>query len=417
MRQPDSLTISAPRGRSRVAFGIAVLSALLLAGCTIEVGPPPESDPPLVPESAKAPPPPPQPTEPQAWSRDLDLESGPTTIDRRQLAEGLVASDSQGQYSEQRLTFQSAFEEQETMSEAERLRQRALERAKAAGLPPPPEVSAAPVAAVSAQSLDEAGEATPATRQSRLPPPPKFPPLPSESAAAEASTAGEAPAGEGPTGTGDATEMAADDPALAAGTALPETQGTAPQQPSAQRQSRLPPPPKFPPLPAQNVAPETAAGPGDLAPEAASEPALVSGTQLASKEGGGAAAQAEPGAPGETAKADPTQVAAAPGGPPAEAGQAEAASFAAAWDAPRGTILVQVAAVTDAAKVGTEWQRLQASFPEVLQPLRLVVEPAMLGERAAFYRVQAGGFASEAGAGVACDTLISAGQSCFVVVR
>jgi hypothetical protein len=73
--------------------------------------------------------------------------------------------------------------------------------------------------------------------------------------------------------------------------------------------------------------------------------------------------------------------------------------------------------VTDAAKVATEWQRLQASFPEVLQPLRLVVEPAMLGERAAFYRVQAGGFGSEAGAAGACDALISAGQACFVVVR
>jgi hypothetical protein len=386
MLQPDSLTISGRTRRSRVACGIAALAALLLSGCTIEVGPPPESDPPLVPESAKAPPPPPQPTEPQAWSRDLDLKSGPTTIDRRQLAEGLVASDSQGQYSEQRLTFQSAFEEEATMTEAERLRERARQRAEAAGLPPPPEVSTAPVAEVSAQSLDEAGEATPPKRQSRLPPPPKFPPLPSETAAAEAA-----------------------DPALAAGTVPPGTEGAASQQPWEQRQSRLPPPPKFPPLPAQNSAPETAAGPGDLIPETDPAPGATPGTQLASTEGGGAAMQADQSATAEPAAAQPSEIA---------AGQASASGFAAAaWDAPSGTILVQVAAVTDAAKVATEWQRLQASFPEVLQPLRLVVEPAMLGERAAFYRVQAGGFGSEAGAAGACDALISAGQACLVVVR
>ncbi len=413
MRQADSLTISARRRRSRGAAGVALLAALALAGCTIEVGPPPESDPPLVPESAKAPPPPPQPTEPQAWSRDLDLDSGPTTIDRRQLAEGLVASDAQGQYSEQRLTFQSAFEEEKAMSEAELMRQRARERAEAAGLPPPPEVSTAPVAEVSAQSLDSPGEATPAKRQSRLPPPPKFPPLPSETAAVAAESTGEGPAGEGPSadgavsgpaaGNGEATEVAA------AGTEMPETASGASQQPWEARQSRLPPPPKFPPLPSENTAaeaaPQTEAGVVEQVPDAAPQ------AQLAAVEDGGPAPQAAEPVVGEA-------VAAAPAAPPADPEQAEAAGFAAAaWDAPSGTILVQVSAVPDAAKVAGEWQRLQERFPEVLQPLRLVVEQATLGERTAFYRVQAGGFVSEAGAAAACQKLISGGQSCFVMVR
>src|SRR3546814_1046736 len=54
----------------------------------LEVGPPPQSDPPLVPESAKAPPSPAQPSEPQAWSRDLDLDSAPVGADREQMVEG-----------------------------------------------------------------------------------------------------------------------------------------------------------------------------------------------------------------------------------------------------------------------------------------------------------------------------------------
>lgn len=399
MGQADSLTISARTRVLRAARGVAVLAALALAGCTIEVGPPPESDPPLVPEAAKAPPPPPQPTEPQAWSRDLDLDSDPTAIDRRQLAEGLVASDAQGRYSEQRLTFQSAFEEEEKISEAERLRQKARERAEAAGLPPPPQVSAAPVAEVSAQSLDQPGEATAPQRQSRLPPPPKFPPPPAETATAGAPS------------DADETEMAAADPAMAAGTAAPETAGAPPQQPWEQRQSRLPPPPKLPSLPQEkqeNMAPETSAEPSEgPAPDAA-----AGSTQIASTQGGGSA-QPEAPATSEAAAETPVMASAAS----AEPAQAAASFAAAAWDAPSGTILVQVSAVPDAAKVAAEWQRLQARFPEVLQPLRLVVEQATLGERTAFYRVQAGGFGSQEGAAAACDRLISAGQSCFVMVR
>jgi hypothetical protein len=67
--------------------------------------------------------------------------------------------------------------------------------------------------------------------------------------------------------------------------------------------------------------------------------------------------------------------------------------------------------------VVNEWQRLQARYPQVLKPLRLVVDEAKLGERGVFYRVQAGAFGSEDGATAACDALISEGQACFVVVR
>ncbi|HEY9537273.1 MAG TPA: SPOR domain-containing protein, partial [Kiloniellaceae bacterium] len=88
-----------------------------------------------------------------------------------------------------------------------------------------------------------------------------------------------------------------------------------------------------------------------------------------------------------------------------------------AWDAPTGTILVQISAVADGDRVTDEWERLQARYPQVLQPLRLVVDEARLGERGVFYRVQAGAFGTQDGAAAACDDLISQGQACFVVVR
>ncbi|MEQ9606456.1 MAG: SPOR domain-containing protein, partial [Kiloniellaceae bacterium] len=140
------------------------------------------------------------------------------------------------------------------------------------------------------------------------------------------------------------------------------------------RESRLPPPPKFPPLPKQH---EAAAA--DSAPDSAPD------------------GDASGDAPGEAVQT--------------------AAFVTEAWDAPKGTILVQVSAVPDQRKVMAEWQRLQERYPQILKPLRLVVEEARLGERGVFYRVQAGGFDSHAGAAQACDALIGLGQACFVVVR
>ncbi len=313
-----------------VACVPAVLGLMLLGvtACTVEVGPPPESDPPLVPESAKAPPPPQQPTEPQAWSRDLDFEAGPARLERGELAEGLVASSGEGHYSSEHLTYESALTAERPLSEAELVLKRARERAAAAGTPVPPAASAAPVAEVSAESLPPLGE-------------------------------------------------------TAAGSAVAE------KAPAPRRPSRLPPPPKFPPLPAKAEAAEAEA---TTAPQ--QEAALP-----APEASGGEAAE-----PVSQAMADETAMSAA-------------AFSAAAWDAPAGTILVQVSAVQKEDKVVGEWQRLQARYRQVLQPLRLVVEEAKLGERGVFYRLQAGAFGTEAAASAACDALIDAGQACFVVVR
>jgi len=362
MGRGNSLTISACSGRKlslragarRARGGLAALACLLLGACTIEVGPPPESDPPLVPEAAKAPPPPPQPTEPQPWSRDIDFDSAPAATNRGELAEGLVAGDVQARYSGQRLTFESAFNPEKPPSEAELLRQRARQRAAAAGMPAPPQVTAAPVTEVEAQSLPDPGgtaDAPPPRRESRLPPPPKFPP----------------PSAEPPT-----THVAEAAPEAAEPAGQAATEPAEPE-PWAARQSRLPAPPKFP-------------------PPAASEPAQ--------------APVATP-APAETAAAEAA---------PAE--ETVAAAFAAeAWDPPAGTILVQVSAVPDGGTVTQEWERLRDRYPQVLRPLRLVVEQAKLGERGVFYRVQAGAFGTQEGAAAACDSLISQGQACFVVVR
>lgn len=367
MNRGNSLTISASSGGTfRLIRALAAVA--LLAGCTIERGPPPLADPPLVADTARTPPAPPQPSEPQAWARDLDLHSVPVAADRGQMSEGLIAGDAQAVYSGQRLTFESAFDPAaKPQSEAERMRQRARQRAAEAGLPPPPAVAAAPVAAVEAQALPAEGEAaeTPAPRQSRLPPPPEFPPLPSEAADAPSPAAQEA-----------LRETAAE----AEPEAAPEVSGQSQadvEEAWAKRQSRLPPPPKFPPL--AKAEPEPATAVGD-APEASA--ALLS------------------------AAPDDAAVAAVGTGFVAEA-----------WDAPAGTVLVQVSAVSDGGKVVQEWHRLQKLYPQVLQPLRLVVDEAKLGERGVFYRVQAGAFGSPEGAKAACDALIGQGQACFVVVR
>lgn len=295
------------------------VTTLFLAACSIEVGPPPEADPPLVSQAAKEPPAPPQPSGPQPWSRDLDFHSAPGAVDRSQMVDGLVASDAGISYSEQRLTYESAFEDARPQSEAELALQRARERAAAAGLPAPPQVAAAPVAEVSAAALP------------------------------------------------------AEDHTAAA--------------PAPRRESRLPPPPKFPPLPAD----KQAAG-GTPAAEPAAQSSDAPAAEPAKDEG--AATE------------------------PAADQQIVTAAFAAeSWDAPAGSILVQVSAITDGSRIMQEWQELQNRYPQVLKPLKLVVEEARLGERNVFYRVQAGAFGSREGAAEACDSLIDKGQPCFVVVR
>jgi hypothetical protein len=280
-----------------------------------------------VPEAAKTPPPPVQPTDPQAWSKDLDLEAGPTKIDHRKLAEGLVAENVEATYSGQRLTYESALSDERPLTEAELSLKRARERAIAAGVVPP-QVAAAPVEAVNQQALPPIG----------------------------------APAAAVP----------------------------------GQRESRLPPPPKFPAIPATQTAPVATAS--VVRPEAEPAPPVPAETSTAL-----------------LAAAEPT---AAPGpGDTIQDASVLSAFVAEAWDAPAGTILVQVSAVEAPVKVTEEWQRLQGRYPQVLKPLRLVVEEAKLGDRGVFYRVQAGAFGSKADAAAACNALVSQGQACFVVVR
>src|SRR3546814_4670556 len=114
-------------GRGRVAA--AAVAGLLRSACAVEKVPPPESVPPLVPEAAAAAPQ--QPTEPQSWSRGLDFDSVPPAMDRDSLARGLVPAEDQARYSEQRLTYESAFDPQKPPSAAELARKRAQERAAA----------------------------------------------------------------------------------------------------------------------------------------------------------------------------------------------------------------------------------------------------------------------------------------------
>jgi len=359
MSRGISLTIPARNGRRR-GLRLGVSACLLLGACTIEVSAPPEADPPLIAEADKAPPPPAQPSEPQPWSRGLDFDATPVAADRGQMTKGLVAGEAPGRYSGQRLTFESAFDPEKPPSEADLVRQRAQERAKAAGRPVPPEVTPVPVAAVESESLPPAGEAAaPQRRESRLPPPPKFPPVDAKPApAADAVAADEAPS-------------------EAAEPADPSSSVTAREQ-WAQRNSRLPPPPKFPPA--------VPAAPAEAAPQQAALPASAAVPE--------------------------------PVGDPAAAPAGKAAAFSAgAWDAPSGTILVQVSAVPDGSTVFQEWERLQMRYPQVLKPLRLVVEEAQLGGKGVFYRVQAGAFGTQPEAAEACDRLISQGQACFVVVR
>lgn len=333
-----------------------------LAACTIEMGPPPESDPPLVAESQRQPPPPPQPTEPQAWSKDLDFDAGgELSVSRQQMAEGLVAADENRAYSGERLTFESAESSERPPSEAELIRERARQRlleaqSVSAGSPAaatpaiaPPEVVAAPVTPVSAEALPE----------------------------------------QPPSGGGNG-ENTGEPLTTAAGPTVPSDQAAAP---------------------APAVVPD--------APESQKVEAVLAG------EGG------QTGLPVPAASETPQEAAASPAASlaPAEKltgdgsapegleDQQVAALSLEPWDAPEGTILVQVSAIQDRQQIAAEWERLKRGYPAVFAPLRLVVDEAKLGDRGVFFRVQAGGFSNANQAEAACSTLTDQGQSCFVVER
>ncbi|NIA67201.1 hypothetical protein HBA54_01190 [Pelagibius litoralis] len=330
--------------RRAFVLPVWVLGLMALSACTIEMGPPPESDPPLVTERERPPPPPAQPTEPQAWSKDLDFEGGELSIRRGGLAEGLVAAEESRTYSAERLTFESAASSERPPTEAELVRERArkrLEEAQArqpagpAAQPviAPPEVVAAPVESVSAEALPE-----------------QSPDVLQSSASDTGPETGQQPAGE--------SSMVAE----------------------------------VAPLPAQQA-------------DVTADDHVVAQDKGASK---GQAA-------GQTQLASTAPLVKLPQGEPPSEELAD--TLLESWDAPDGTILVQVSAIRDKLQIAGEWERLKSGYPEILGPLRLVVEEAKVGERGVFFRVQAGGFASQDQAEAACVVLTDQGQSCFVLER
>lgn len=333
-----------------MAATASVVAAAGLSACTIEVGPPPESDPPLVAEQHKRPPPPPQPTEPQAWSRDINFEGGEQRVQRDQMAEGLVGEAEARGYSGERLTYESALSGERPPTKAELMRERAHQRlleaqggANGAAAVPPPQIAAAPVAAVSTESLPvQDGEGEEKAGQGQTPP---------------------------VTATADAAEPPSEDPV----SVLSEDPTASDADPDA----------------GPTAAP---AGAGENQTLAGAQPTVADLKRAdlsASAAGSGASVTAE-------------QRSALPLEP---------------WDAPSGTILVQVSAIQDKGKLAGEWQRLKADYPTVLGPLRLVVEEAKLGDKGVFFRVQAGGFESQEQAEEVCTVLTGQGQACFVVER
>ncbi|WP_420348407.1 SPOR domain-containing protein [Pelagibius sp.] len=362
------------------------LALALLAGCTIEMGPPPDSDPPLVSEAQQGPPPPAQPTEPQAWSRDLDFDGGERRFERGELAEGLVAEDQPRTYSAERLTFESAQSTERPPTEAELIRERARQRlleargqVGTAAPIAPPSVAAAPVETVSAEALP--------------------------------------PQGAGPAGDGSAQAAAV------AETVTQQESGSAAG--SGRQRPSLPPPPVMPaqaPPAEQPVPQEPPTQVAAVEPRADSPQARQQQDQQQEVGAEGTRPEGEA-APGPQTKLSATEATESAPRTPAPAAQAAMRDNPAAdqptayWDAPKGTILVQISAIQDQNKVAGEWDRLKRGYPEVLGPLRLVVEEAKLGDRGVFFRVQAGGFASETQAENACTLLTERGQPCFVVER
>lgn len=363
------------RCRSALMPLLAIMAGSIgLTACTIEMGPPPESDPPLVAESQRPPPPPPQPTEPQAWSKDLDFDAGgELSVSRQQMAEGLVAADEGRAYSGEQLTFESA--EERPPSEAELIRERARQRlfeaqSVSAGSPAatapaatpaiaPPAVVAAPVEPVSAEALPEqaqSGDRNDANTEEPL------------------STAA------GPTGPSD---QAAEAPQVA------EAPAVVPDAPENEKLEAV--------VAGDTGQAEVPVAAASETPQEAPAPPAASLAPAEKLSGEGAAAEG------------PEK------GPP-EAQQVAALALE-PWDAPDGTILVQVSAIRDRQQIAKEWQRLKQGYPAVFAPLRLVVDEAKLGDRGVFFRLQAGGFSSENQAEEVCSTLTDQGQSCFVVER
>lgn len=83
---------------------------------------------------------------------------------------------------------------------------------------------------------------------------------------------------------------------------------------------------------------------------------------------------------------------------------------------PKG-VFIQLASLSSRDAAAHKWLGLQKSHPRLLDDFRLTVEPADLGSRGWFYRVQAGPLPNRATATDLCWQFKAKQQDCIVVQR
>jgi TPR repeat protein len=231
-------------------------------------------------------------------------------------------------------------------------------------------------------------------------------------------TAAAAPAAPAATTTQAAAASAAAEPApqpaTAKSTASDESMAKA-TTPVAATAAKTPAPEATPPKiaetanvptkPVKEAAPAAATG-GDAAAKAPD-----TSTQVASAKAPEPAKDSAAG--GTTAAKAPdtsTQVASAK----ADATSAPAASAPASQAAPSG-VRIQLISMGSETAAWDAWKRLSGKYSAQLSGLTPTVEPADLGDKGTFYRVQAGPFASVTAAQDRCSAMKQAGLDCLVV--
>lgn len=206
----------------------------------------------------------------------------------------------------------------------------------------------------------------------RLLPPPPAPVAPPEAPDAEAAPADEA----GP-------------PAAAAPTAADQASGS--------EEAGAPNPLAVPAMPVESVPVE----------EVPAEKKAPAGTAVAESDG------TPPAPPSPPARQDAAATA-APNPAPAErpaAAEGAAPQLAQA----SGAFRIQLAAFRTADDAEAAWTALRGRHPELLEPLKLTIVRADLGDKGIFYRVQAGPLADRAAAQSLCSRLQERNQACLIV--
>ncbi len=82
---------------------------------------------------------------------------------------------------------------------------------------------------------------------------------------------------------------------------------------------------------------------------------------------------------------------------------------------PSGSFGLQLAALRDPNAIPPLWRKLQASHDGILGKLRVKILRITVAEKGVFHRLLAGPYPTEATARVACQSLKSRNQDCFVV--